>query len=933
MRPRSASRWSGSFVICLLGASAFAQQPPRFRTTVDVVVVDVTVVDDNGRPVEGLSAEDFILLVDGERRRVTSISYLSTSDLRPQALPGRPKPASFSTNVGAERGRLVILAVDRSSMRRGQGRTAMASAAGFLDGLAPGDLVGLFTMPPGGPLVDFTREHRRIQEALRSITGLEDRFRSEHKVGLYEALRIDLGDAMMLEEVTNRECYSPIQKEFDQFCVRMIPREAQMLVRDARQQSRDSLSWLSELVEALEPIPGPKTIVLVSGGLFQDGEIRGDVRRAALAAASSRVRLYALQFQGPLMDAAEDRFTPTPLRDLDFRAAGLEGLATRSGGAFFRAAGSGRSAFAHIERELSGHYVLGFEVSATDRDDKPHRIDVELRARRGLVVRAREQFTVPSGPPSRTDADELADILAEPFARTELVLSVATYHVLNPESLEPEVLISSEISGTSFAPSYVSVAALLVEGDDGATRTQFARVTRPMDKGASRPLRHVTSMPLEPGDYTVKIAAIDDMGRKGSVEHRGRFEPHRFHGLELSDLLLVDLSTTPVSPPITSGPSTGNAIGGYLEIYAAREAIEGTSVWFEVASGVDASALVRVPVDVQASQTDRRWVARASIPLQTLPSGSYVARAVLSAPDGLSTYVARDFEFDSTASTSRVEDVDTSWTELLSRVGKYVRDYERALSLVVAEERYFQVVKEGPLAPRSPIPDPSSSAWRGRSARALEHRETLSDVVLVRAEGAANWLHFRDILEVNGRAVRNRERRLEKLFLFPPANPREQLQRIAEESARYNLGSLRRNINVPTLTLLFLLPENQGRFELEKVAETELDGLGAWVFRYRETTSPTFIKTPRGAPLFARGRVWIEPASGAVLRTELVLEGEQDRSTILVSYRRDAGTELWLPAEMRERYGRPGTHRPYVECLALYTNFRTFKVQTTEQVR
>src|SRR5207244_2405678 len=51
--------------VLLLAASrgAGGQQPPRFQSSVDVTSVDVSVVDDNGRPVQNLAPSDFAVRV------------------------------------------------------------------------------------------------------------------------------------------------------------------------------------------------------------------------------------------------------------------------------------------------------------------------------------------------------------------------------------------------------------------------------------------------------------------------------------------------------------------------------------------------------------------------------------------------------------------------------------------------------------------------------------------------------------------------------------------------------------------------------------------------------------------------------------------------------------------------------------------------------
>ena len=43
-----------------------------------------------------------------------------------------------------------------------------------------------------------------------------------------------------------------------------------------------------------------------------------------------------------------------------------------------------------------------------------------------------------------------------------------------------------------------------------------------------------------------------------------------------------------------------------------------------------------------------------------------------------------------------------------------------------------------------------------------------SDLLLVRVPGRDGWLPFRDVYEVDGRAVRDRSERLKKLFIEAP---------------------------------------------------------------------------------------------------------------------------------------------------------------------
>jgi hypothetical protein len=59
---------AGSLAALLSADQDAAQTPPAFRSGVDVVLLDVTVLDRDRRPVRGLTAGDFTVLVDGVPR-------------------------------------------------------------------------------------------------------------------------------------------------------------------------------------------------------------------------------------------------------------------------------------------------------------------------------------------------------------------------------------------------------------------------------------------------------------------------------------------------------------------------------------------------------------------------------------------------------------------------------------------------------------------------------------------------------------------------------------------------------------------------------------------------------------------------------------------------------------------------------------------------
>src|SRR3954469_609718 len=146
-----------ALALSMLGAPqepAQAQAPqPTFKSTVDLVPVDVNVIDKSGRPVSDLAADDFTLTVDGKPRRIVSAQFVSVS--RTIETPP-PQPLEYNSNAGAAGGRLVMLVIDSGNIGAGRGRAAIEAAKRFVGSLNPADRVALVTIPGAGPQIDFT---------------------------------------------------------------------------------------------------------------------------------------------------------------------------------------------------------------------------------------------------------------------------------------------------------------------------------------------------------------------------------------------------------------------------------------------------------------------------------------------------------------------------------------------------------------------------------------------------------------------------------------------------------------------------------------------------------------------------------------------------------------------------------------------------------
>src|SRR5436190_11665308 len=186
--------------------AAESDQPPVFRSGVEVLEVDVSVVDGRGNPVIDLRGPEFTVTVDGQPRRVVSAEYIA--DVLPPAKRTAPKIDPYiSNNTDRRPGRLIMLAVDRNNTDTNTIRGALDGLRNFVNDLSPEDRLGLVTFPPPGPTVDFTTNHKQTLDSLTRIIGADDPLPSRFNISDYEALVMDdKSNALAIQRLLSRAC-------------------------------------------------------------------------------------------------------------------------------------------------------------------------------------------------------------------------------------------------------------------------------------------------------------------------------------------------------------------------------------------------------------------------------------------------------------------------------------------------------------------------------------------------------------------------------------------------------------------------------------------------------------------------------------------------------------------------------------------------------
>ena len=138
---------------------------------------------------------------------------------------------------------------------------------------------------------------------------------------------------------------------------------------------------------------------------------------------------------------------------------------------------------------------------------------------------------------------------------------------------------------------------------------------------------------------------------------------------------------------------------------------------------------------------------------------------------------------------------------------------------------------------------------------------------------STEWLAFRNVLTVDDVAVPDSDGRLERLFQDSRRSLLAQARSIAGESARHNIGPITREINVPTTGPPFRASRAPVELSLRQRGRgSQVDGERVWIVRFKERDRGGLISRGDGRNLPAEGRLWIAPADGRVVRSELVVK-------------------------------------------------------------
>ena len=605
----------------LLTAQQPPAGPPLFRSGIELLPVDVSVLDGAGRAVPDLQADDFVVTLDGRPRTVRfarfygSVPEATARPAAPDAVVDEDAPPQHVSNTAGPPGRVVIFAVDRDLLRAGSGKFVLHTAAALLDRLTPADAVGFVGLPVGAMTLE--RNHDRVRRAIESAVGTRrDPPHWRYRIEFGEALAFERRDTTAIRDVLERECLLDTPD-----CPLRVSDQAREMLFTIRADTQSTLAALRQVLGYLRDIDGPKQVVLLSGGLWFEQEMLTEFNLIKSEAAAARVLVHAILVDQVLFDV-EDRGRASSAFARSERQDGLRQLAASTGGAFYHAVGRAEGVFEQVAAETMSVYQLGVETRPDDARATPHALRVRV-SRPGLTVRSRSHVLAAAPSQAATPDARLRALLQQPIDVPELPIALASYSTRGGTLATSKVILAAEVGPWASRPASIEWAWAIFRDDrrvaDGRSRSAAT---------GNEPTIIVTAAELPPGRYRVRFAAVAPDGRGGTIEAALPVGLHGSGEIQLSDVIVGRMTDAGFEP--RSSFKTGGDLHALIELYASEaRALERATVRWKLYRRPDAQPVSVVESGSQTSASPGRRVSELHL---VVPDriGDYVLSVVAS---------------------------------------------------------------------------------------------------------------------------------------------------------------------------------------------------------------------------------------------------------------------------------------------------------------
>ena len=456
------------------------------KITTTLIQVDATVLDKKGKPVKGLTADDFEIYENGQRQPITNFTFVELeadksteqADQSAEKVVAKPSKNSIPIPLAPIRlrpeqvHRTVALVVDDLGLSVGSIDHVKSSLKKFVDEqMQPGDVVAIIRTGSGaGALQQFTTDKRILHAAIARI-----RWNPHGRGGINIFQVSDPSDEGAATAGSQLEAFSgnpdlAISPEALLHKQNAIAGSAgsRELSNQYNQEifAVGTLGAVNYVVRGMRELPGRKAVVLFSDGFalydFDNGKKKPNPRlmdnfqRLSELANRSSVIIYSIDARGvvnPLMMDAEDSFenyigaqnagAGDRISVVEHKAidrstqlfesqAGLRALAEQTGGFAVINNNNLGKGIERIMNDQTSYYVLGYQPSSESFDVgkvrfnkmtvKVLRPDVRVRYRTGFFNVTDED----SKPPVKSPRQQIYAALTSPFNSSDIDLRLTS---------------------------------------------------------------------------------------------------------------------------------------------------------------------------------------------------------------------------------------------------------------------------------------------------------------------------------------------------------------------------------------------------------------------------------------------------------------------------------------------------------------------------
>ncbi len=674
---------------------AGASQNPVVKTTVDEVVLDFIARDKKGKPVTDLKQDDLTVSDNGAKQQPTSFRLVQGAEAITQG--------GATTKLDPLRQlRLVTLAFEALGDPT-QRKTAREGALDLVKGEQGANVFYSVVVIDTRLLVlqQFTADKDALVKAIETATS---GYSSTRLLPESDKIKSDLKRYLAGQTINGADQPNTTLTTATQTATQALPTGGaagsaavqarlatvmlDMLRMDATmasQETRLSLTALESLVRGLQSMPGRKSVLYFTAGMYLTPELDAIFRNLTSMANRANVTFYAVDTRGVMTFAQnagatdqlgranaasststlqEGNATQAEMKSSDDAETSsrankqlpIRNLAEATGGFLLGESNDLRTPLRHVNEEIASYYELTYDPHIDNYDGSFHKLKLDSD-RKNLVLQARNGYFAlpPEARAAGLEAFELPLLKAISEARVLHDVEFRAGAVLQQprsDGRDLSVLVEVPLHGLQAKPDaagfnvHFSVAALAKDAKGEVagsklTRDRSVHVTADQLKMGN----FVDKMAIElpPGKYTLETAVMDrESGNMGTGHSEFSVAPTA-KGVGISSLTSVR-SYTPnvkgldpnepfqfqggsITPTLNNSVPRAENSNLRLFFVVYRDPAISAKPTVEIEFLLNGVSLTKVPMQLPDADAQGRIPYVLTIPAASIPPGVYQVRA------------------------------------------------------------------------------------------------------------------------------------------------------------------------------------------------------------------------------------------------------------------------------------------------------------------